>query len=196
VCADGSAAAEHDSKKPSSLTALRGADSVPDTVASWGEIEAEAPELAARARERLDAHVHKTLATLRRAGAPRVSGTEVIFHDGDLWLGSMPGALKARDLRRDTRFALLSGSDDPPDWAGDAKIAGRAEEIADPARRDAVFAARVPGPDEPADPDFGDAHLFRLEIDELSVVRLNDARDGIVIDVWTAAGGLRRIERA
>ena len=165
-------------------------------MASWGEIEMLAPELAARARERFDAHVHKTLATLRRDGAPRVSGTEVIFFDGDLWLGSMPGALKARDLRRDARYALHSGSDDPPDWAGDAKIGGRAEEISDRARRDAVFAARVPGPDEPADPDFGDAHLFRLDIEELSVVRLNDARDGLVIDVWTATGGPRRIERA
>jgi hypothetical protein len=165
-------------------------------MASWGEIEVLAPELAARARERFDAHVHKTLATLRRDGAPRVSGTEVIFFDGDLWLGSMPGALKARDLRRDARYALHSGSDDPPDWAGDAKIAGRAEEISDRARRDAVFAARVPGPDEPADPDFGDAHLFRADVEELSVVRLNDARDGLVIDVWTAAGGPRRIERA
>ena len=40
-------------------------------MASWAEIEAAAPELAARARERFDAFRHKTLATLRRDGSPR-----------------------------------------------------------------------------------------------------------------------------
>ena len=42
---------------------------------SWSEFEAAAPELAARVRVRLDAHVHKTLATLRADGSPRISGT-------------------------------------------------------------------------------------------------------------------------
>lgn len=165
-------------------------------MASWAEIEAAAPELAVRARERLDAHVHMTLATLRRDGAPRISGTEVLFHDGELWFGSMPNALKARDLQRDPRFALHGGSDNPPAWSGDAKLAGRAVEELDPARRAEVFAARTPGEGEPEDVDHSDSHLFRADIDELSVVGLNDARDGLVIDVWTAAGGLRRIERA
>jgi hypothetical protein len=165
-------------------------------MASWAEIEAAAPELAARARALLDAHVNKTLATLRRDGAPRISGSEILFHDGELWFGSMAGALKARDLQRDPRFALHSGSDDPPAWAGDAKLAGRAVEEADPARRAAVFASRTPEAGEPEDPDFSDAHLFRADVDELSVVCLDEAGDALVIDVWTAAGGPRRIERA
>ena len=33
-------------------------------------------------------------------------------------------ALKARDLQRDPRFALHSGSEEPADWSGDAKLAG------------------------------------------------------------------------
>jgi hypothetical protein len=41
-----------------------------------------------------------TLATLRRDGSPRISGTEVEFTDGQVWLGMMPGSLKALDLRR------------------------------------------------------------------------------------------------
>src|SRR5215203_1946017 len=106
---------------------------------SWREVEAEVPELAALARRFLDAHVHKTLATLRRDGSPRISGTEVDFADGELWLGSMWQAVKALDLRRDPRFALHSGSADPPDWKGDAKLAGRAEEITDPERKAAVI---------------------------------------------------------
>ena len=166
-------------------------------MASWREIEQEAPELAARARALLDAHVHKTLATLRRDGAPRISGTEIFFAQGDVWLGSMPGALKARDLQRDPRYALHSGSKDPDDgWDGDAKFAGRVQEITDPARRAAVFALRSPSSDsEPEDADHSGAHLFRADIDELSVAGLNAERTAMVIDVWTAAGGLRRMER-
>ena len=86
---------------------------------SWTEFEAAAPELAERVRSRLDAHVHKTLATVRRDGAPRISGTETAFAEGDLWIVSMWRARKALDLQRDPRFALHSGSDDPPGWNGD-----------------------------------------------------------------------------
>src|ERR1044071_8749323 len=44
-------------------------------MASWGEIEREAPELTALARSFFDALKHKTLATLRRDGAPRLDGS-------------------------------------------------------------------------------------------------------------------------
>ena len=87
-------------------------------------------------RDRLDAHTHKTLATLRRDGSPRISGIETAFRDGELWIGSMWQARKAHDLQRDPRFALHSGSDEPSDWKGDAKLAGVAEEISDPAARE------------------------------------------------------------
>ena len=50
--------------------------------------------------------------------------------DGELWIGSMIDARKAHDLRRDPRFALHSGSDDPSEWQGDAKLGGVAEEVA------------------------------------------------------------------
>ena len=98
-------------------------------MARWERIEAEEPEFAARARERFDAGVHKTIATLRADGSPRISGIEASFLAGDLWFGSMPGARKAADLIRDPRFALHSASEDPPGWSGDAKLSGRAIEI-------------------------------------------------------------------
>ena len=79
-------------------------------MAAWREVEAEAPELAARAKGFLDAHTHLTIATLRRDGSPRISGTEIVWHDGDLHIGSMWRAVKALDLIRDPRFALHSGS--------------------------------------------------------------------------------------
>ena len=104
-------------------------------MATWREFEAAAPELAARARALFEAQKHLTIATLRRDGSPRISGIECIFEDGDLWFGSMGGAVKALDLRRDPRFALHCGTGDsarwegdPARWQGDAKLSGRAEE--------------------------------------------------------------------
>jgi hypothetical protein len=143
---------------------------------SWSEFEAAAPELAARVRERLDAHRHKTIATIRRDGSPRISGTEAGVKDGELWIGSMWQARKARDLQRDPRFALHTGSDEPSDWTGDAKLAGVAEEITDPEHRD--------------------SHRFRLDLREVSTVGLNEKRNGLVIEVWTPDRGVRTIERA
>ena len=155
-------------------------------MASWSEVEREAPELTGLARRFLDGRIHKTLATLRRDGSPRISGTEVIFAEGELWLGSMWLAVKARDLRRDPRFALHSGSDDPPAWSGDAKIAGRVEEIEDEARKGAIIGGK--GGSDPA-------HLFRADVTELVVVRLNEARDKLAIESWHTGRGVTRRER-
>ena len=153
---------------------------------SWSEVETEAPELAALARSYFDAFTHKTLATLRRDGSPRISGTEVEFADGELWLGSMWQSVKARDLQRDPRFALHSGSADPADWTGDAKLAGRVEEITDPAVIEAIN-----GPKAPAEP----SHLFRADVGELVVVRLGEPADHLVIESWHAGRGVERLER-
>jgi hypothetical protein len=153
---------------------------------SWSEFEAAAPELAATVRELLDAHTHKTLATLRRDGSPRISGTESALVDGELWIGSMWDALKARDLRRDPRFALHSGSEDPPGWSGDAKLAGVVEEITDPERVREINGDRAPP---------GPSHLFRLDLSEVSAVGLDDERKMLLIRVWTPDRGVRTIKR-
>jgi hypothetical protein len=153
---------------------------------SWTDFEVAAPELAERVRARLDAHTHKTIATLRRDGAPRISGTETAFVDGELWIGSMWQALKARDLQRDPRFALHSGSGEPADWEGDAKLAGVVEEITDPER-----VREINGDEAPPGP----SHLFRLDLREVSTVGLNAQRNGLIIDVWTPEQGVRTITR-
>jgi hypothetical protein len=155
-------------------------------MSSWSEFEAAAPALAERVRARLDAHTHKTLATVRRDGSPRISGIECAFRDGELWIGSMWQARKARDLQRDPRFALHSGSEEPSDWTGDAKLAGIAEEITDPER------VREAGSDAPAGP----SHLFRLDLREVSTVGLDDERKALLIEVWTPERGVRTIKRS
>jgi hypothetical protein len=148
-------------------------------MASWSEVEAQAPELTARARALFDAFTHKTMATLRRDGSPRISGTEVVFREGELYIGSMWRAVKALDLQRDGRFALHSGSADPPGWNGDAKVAGRFVE------------EEVEREDEDAEP----SHRFRADITELVVVRLGDPADHLVIESWHEGRGVESIRR-
>lgn len=151
-------------------------------MATWKDVEAAEPEFAARVRAILDAHKHKTIATLRADGAPRISGIEVQFVDGMLTFGSMPGARKGADLRRDPRFALHSASVDPVEgdeaaWAGDAKVAGRA-----------VHAGTLDG-GTPGD-------LFHTEVEQVVLTGLNATASALVIETWTPGRGLRRVERA
>ncbi|MGK2938987.1 MAG: pyridoxamine 5'-phosphate oxidase family protein [Solirubrobacteraceae bacterium] len=163
-------------------------------MASWRDIEAAAPEFAAAARAFLDAHQHKTIATLRRNGAPRISGTEATFVDGDLWWGSMPNAIKAADLQRDPRFALHSASADPPAWKGDAKVSGRAVEVQDRVAAGALVRAQG---NDPGDAAFTDFHLFRADISEVALVRLAESGDRLIIESWAEGRtpAVRRIER-
>src|SRR5690349_21212543 len=100
-------------------------------VTAWQEVERAEPEFAQRVRALFDAHRHKTIATVRADGSPRISGIEAVFEDGELIFGSMPNARKGADLRRDPRFALHSATVDPIEgseaqWPGEAKISGRA----------------------------------------------------------------------
>ena len=48
-------------------------------MASWHEVLSDAPEFAIVVQAVFDAYKHKVLATLRRDGAPRVSGNEARF---------------------------------------------------------------------------------------------------------------------
>ena len=153
---------------------------------AWRDVEQAAPEFARRVQALFDAHRHKTIATLRADGSPRISGIEVVFEDGDLVFGSMARARKGADLRRDPRFALHSATVDPVEgaevsWPGEAKIAGRASSA---------------GPVTPG-PDGGgpDGDKFRADIAEVVHTRLNEAATLLVVEWWTPAGGLQRVER-
>jgi hypothetical protein len=150
-------------------------------MASWRDVEDAAPEFAARTRRIFDAHKHKTIATLRADGSPRISGIELEFAEGELQFGSMPGARKGADLRRDPRFALHSATVDPPEgdpagWPGEAKIAGHA----------------VPAGDLKGDTS---GELFRADIGEVVITCLNEAATLLVIESWHPDRGVRRVER-
>ena len=100
-------------------------------MASWREFAEAAPEFAERAQRLLDAGRHKTIATLRADGAPRISGIECEVTDGQLRFGSMTGSRKGADLERDARFGLHGPTFHPvegreAEWPGEVKVAGRA----------------------------------------------------------------------
>ena len=148
---------------------------------AWRDVEQAEPEFAARARKLFDAGRHKTIATLRADGSPRISGIECEFADGELTFGSMPGARKGVDLRRDPRFALHGPTFHPvpgkeAEWPGEAKIAGRAVPAS-------------PAGDRP------DGDMFRADIAEVAITRLNPEATLLVIESWTPSRGLRLVER-
>jgi hypothetical protein len=156
------------------------------TMATWKQFTDEAPELAHAVRARLDFAKHHVLATLRASGAPRVSGTEVEFHGEHLTIGSMLNAVKARDLQRDPRYALHSNPGDGSMEGGDAKISGRAVEVP-PDRIDGYLDRPVEAP--------GAFHLFLLEIDDVVLAGLNEARSAMVIQLWRPGEPVRSFTR-
>ncbi|MGZ4185937.1 MAG: pyridoxamine 5'-phosphate oxidase family protein [Solirubrobacteraceae bacterium] len=150
-------------------------------MAAWRDFEQAEPEFADRVRALFDAHRHKTIATLRADGSPRISGIEAAFEDGELVFGSMPDARKGADLRRDTRFALHGATVDPVDgseaqWPGEVKISGRA--VAVPTQSEGSAGDR-----------------FKADIADVVHTHLNETATKLVVDWWTPAQGLRRIER-
>jgi len=148
---------------------------------TWQDFEGASPEFARRVRALFDAHRHKTIATLRADGSPRISGIEAAFEEGELVFASMPNARKGTDLHRDPRFALHSATVDPIEgsaaqWPGEAKISGRA------------IATRsiAEGPE---------SDRFHADIAEVVHTHLNEEATTLVVDWWTPTNGLRSLER-
>jgi hypothetical protein len=152
-----------------------------ERMTAWRDVERVEPEFARRVRGLFDARRHKTIATVRADGSPRISGIEAAFEDGELAFGSMPNARKGADLRRDPRFALHSATLDPVEgsqaqWPGEAKISGRA----------------IPaGPT--AEGPKGD--FFYADIAEVVHTHLNLEATMLVVEWWTPTHGLRGIQR-
>jgi len=149
-------------------------------------IEQAEPEFAQRVRKLFDAGRHKTIATLRADGSPRISGIECEFAGGDLRFGSMTGARKGADLKRDPRFALHGPTFHPEEgkeneWPGEAKIAGRASPIGPVTARE--------GNESP------DGEMFVADITEVVITALNAEATRLVVESWTPERGFRRVER-
>lgn len=145
---------------------------------AWRDFERAEPAFAARVQDLLSGRKHLTMATLRKDGSPRISGTELEFAGGEIRIGSMPGSVKGKDLQRDPRIAIHGPTADPPEgdqraWPGEAKIAGTAKEV----------------------DSGGDFHRFLIDLQEAVITRLDDAGNGLVIESWTPERGLRTVRR-
>lgn len=165
-------------------------------MARWIAVAEAEPAFAERVRTRFEAGRHKTIATLRIDGAPRISGIECEFVDGDLRFGSMPDARKGDDLRRDPRFALHGPTVHPVEgeeaaWPGEAKIAGRAVP-AGTSGRDLAGASPGDGPDDAGEPA---VDTFVADITEVVLTALNEDATKLVVEWWTPSDGLRTIVR-
>lgn len=150
-------------------------------MATWDEFSTAAPDLAGRVEARFREHRHHTMATLRRDGSPRLSGTEVDFGDGRLRVGMMPGTRRAADLRRDARVALHAQNVDPPEgddsgWVGEAKLSGIAEPVD-------LWVEGMEG------------EAFVVDVREVVFTGIGPGGDHLVIERWTPAGGVERAER-
>jgi hypothetical protein len=158
-------------------------------MARWQDVVDSEPEFAGRAQALFDAHRHKTIATLRRDGGPRISGIEAQFADGQVWVGMMAGSQKLRDVLRDPRIALHSTSEDPPEdpqrgneWAGDAKLSGRVVAMDEATRM--ALAPEAPGGD-----------YFTIDIDEVVVTRVGTPADHLVVELWRPGRPLKTTMR-
>jgi hypothetical protein len=100
-------------------------------MASWGEFEAKAPEIAAAGRALLEQHNLAYLATTRGDGAPRVHPVAPFLLSGHLFVATPRSSPKAQDQLRDGRYAMhfLPGKDDD-----EFRIRGRVREADAPAR--------------------------------------------------------------
>jgi hypothetical protein len=152
---------------------------------SWQQFAREAPELAAEIRSRFEAHETHVLATLRKDGSPRVSGSEVDFSGDELSFGSMLGAVKARDLQRDGRLAIHAHPADPA-TEGDAKIAGVATEVTGSTEKDALRTGEQPP---------GDSHAFVVSLTEAVLTSVDQEAEELVIRSWRPGQGVTVVRR-
>lgn len=155
-------------------------------MATWSEFSSSAPALASAVRARFEATKHHVLATLRQDGAPRVSGTEVRWSGANLLIGSMLGAVKARDLQRDGRLALHANPGDSSMTGGDAKLSGRAAEVIDPAELHAFTESEQPP---------GNFHLFRIDLADVVLTSVSDDQTHLVISLWQPGVGTTTLKR-
>ncbi|MFE4060573.1 pyridoxamine 5'-phosphate oxidase family protein [Streptomyces sp. NPDC059096] len=146
------------------------------------------PRFAEALQRRFEKYSHPVLATVGKDGSPRVTGLEVAFLRGELWLGMMPHSWKARDLERDPRFALHANPGPDGRMAdGGIGIGGRAVEV-----RCGAVRARSAADRSPPEPFL----LFRAGPEEV-VQTAVDCSD-LLVRVWrqgapSAARGAARM---
>ena len=150
----------------------------------WKNVQNTAPQLAQYVERRFAAHEHHVLATTRPDGSPRVSGTNVMFTNGTLWIGMMPSARRYNDLQRSAACALHSAplNEKLPEGEGDVRLYAVARELVG-SERDTMFRSHFPEADVVMP-----GYFFELLVTELSVVEVHN--EEMIVTRWTPENGV------
>ncbi len=162
-------------------------------MATFDELRAAAPSIGGFLADRIAATGLSFLATTRSDGWPRVSPIELSIIDGRLYVGSMPQAVKAQDLRRDPRCCVITPLADKDDLAGEVKAFCRAREVGTHEEWERVRASwRAATGFDIGDP--GGAHVFELGIEAAAWQRVEG--DDWRTTSWRAGGPVRERVRS
>lgn len=154
----------------------------------WAELERVRPDLAAAGRELLYAFGVGLafLSTVRRDGGPRVHPMCPVIHDGRLFAFLIPSP-KARDLRRDPRYAMHSF---PMENNEDAfYLNGDAREVLDTDHRARIEQLYLDERPHVPDLDLSDQDLFEFLIEMAMLTRTTGHGDPSPRhDIWRPTG--------
>jgi Pyridoxamine 5'-phosphate oxidase len=155
---------------------------------TWADLEAGAPELARRARERLETTSIALIGTLRKDGSPRISPIEPSFYENELLFGGMTWSLKVHDLKRDARCVVHSAVTGPSAGEPELKLYGRAETADERLRRE------CPGwwADQPADA----AWVFTVRLETVTLIEWDYAVSEMLVRRWSPERGYLESRRA
>jgi hypothetical protein len=148
----------------------------------WDEMKSRQPALAALGRDLLGEPGVVLVVTIRADGAPRLSPVEPLFWEGDLWLSMGWGTLKARDLARDTRLLVHSIVTSRDGTSGEFKLRGHA--LAEHDSRLHLEYANVVAAQLGWQPEPGRFHLFRMDIEDVTFIRWDDANNDQYVTRW------------
>lgn len=165
----------------------------PEVMSTISELRSAALSIADFLEERIAKTGLVFLATTRADGWPRVSPIELSIIQDRLYVGSMPNAVKAQDLRRDPRCCISTPLADKDDLSGEAKVFCRARELAGGEEWELVRKAFL----ESVGFDIGDpggSHVFELEIEAAAWQRLDG--DDWRTTSWRRGGDLRERGRS
>lgn len=123
---------------------------------------------------------------MRGDGSVRISPVEQLLSEGELWLSMGWQTRKAMDLRRDPRILVHSIVTSRDGTAGEFKVRGAACEEADPDLQERYAHEVVV--ELGWLPEVGRFHLFRVDVEDVSYLRWDDATNDQFVTRWPEGG--------
>jgi hypothetical protein len=148
----------------------------------WQDFAVQQPALANVGAHKLTDFQVVLVATIRQDGTPRLSPVEPLIWEGDLWLSMGLRSRKAMDLRRDPRILVHSIVTSRNGEAGEFKLRGTAAEESRAAAQARYAQAAAEGLGWRPEP--GKFHLFRVELNDVTFIRWDDATNDQYVTRW------------